>query len=43
MVIPEDEHKNPEVEVEPEVLDCETKYLKSYFTYKPIDLIYKFY
>ncbi len=43
MVVSEDEHKTPEVEVEPEVLDCETKYLKSYFTYKPIDLIYKFY
>lgn len=42
-VFNEDEHKNAEVEVEPEFLDEETKYIKSYFTYKPIDLIYKFY
>jgi hypothetical protein len=42
-VFDEDSHKNEEVEVEPEVLDEETKYIKSYFTYKPIDLIYKFY
>lgn len=34
---------NPDKEVEPEILDSETKYIKSYFTYKPIDLIYKFY
>lgn len=40
---PEDSHKNAELEVEPETLDSETKYLKSYFTYQPIDLIYKFY
>ncbi|MDY0143592.1 MAG: antiviral reverse transcriptase Drt3b [Bacteroidales bacterium] len=39
----EDPHKNSEVEVEPEQIDEETKYLKSYFTYEPIDLIYKFY
>lgn len=43
MVFEEDEHKNQEVEVEPEVLDKETRLLKSYFTYDPIDLIYKFY
>jgi hypothetical protein len=42
-VFDEDSHKNEEVEVEPEILDEETKYIKSYFTYKPIDLIYKFY
>jgi hypothetical protein len=42
-VFDEDKHKNQEVEVEPEVLDRETRFLKSYFTYKPIDLIYKFY
>jgi hypothetical protein len=35
--------KNGDVEVEPEILDQETKYIKSYFTYQPIDLIYKFY
>lgn len=43
LVFEEDEHKNSEVEVEPDILDKETKLLKSYFTYKPIDLIYKFY
>lgn len=42
-VFDEDSHKNAEVEVEPEILDVETKYIKSYFIYKPIDLIYKFY
>lgn len=42
-VFAEDPHKNAELEVEPEILDEETKYIKSYFTYKPIDLIYKFY
>lgn len=42
-VFSEDAHKNAELEVEPEVLDSETMYLKSYFTYDPIDLIYKFY
>lgn len=34
---------NPDKEVEPEVLDAESQYIKSYYTYKPIDLIYKFY
>jgi hypothetical protein len=43
MVFEEDVHKNQEVEVEPDILDKETKLLKSYFTYQPIDLIYKFY
>lgn len=42
-VFDEDAHKNAEVAVEPEILDEETKYIKSYFIYKPIDLIYKFY
>ncbi|TRX45357.1 RNA-directed DNA polymerase [Fulvivirga sp. M361] len=43
MVFEEDEHKNQEVEVIPDILDKETRLLKSYFTYEPIDLIYKFY
>ena len=34
---------NPDKEVEPEVIDVESQYIKSYYTYKPIDLIYKFY
>ena len=42
-VFDEDSHKNEEVEVESEALDMETKYVKSYFVYEPIDLIYKFY
>ena len=42
-VFAEDSHKNAELEIEPETLDSETKYLKSYYTYQPIDLIYKFY
>lgn len=42
-VFDEDPHKSAELEVEPDILEIETKYLKSYFTYKPIDLIYKFY
>ena len=42
-VFDEDSLKSSELEVEPEILDEETKYLKSYFIYKPIDLIYKFY
>jgi hypothetical protein len=42
-VFEEDASKSSEVELEPDVLDEETKYIKSYFTYKPIDLIYKFY
>jgi hypothetical protein len=42
-VFEEDSLKNPELEVEPEILNEETRYLKSYFIYKPIDLIYKFY
>ncbi len=43
LVFDEDEHKNQEVEIIPDVLDKETRLLKSYFTYEPIDLIYKFY
>ena len=42
-VYSEDTHKNAELEVEPEILSVESQYLKSYFTYYPIDLIYKFY
>jgi hypothetical protein len=42
-VFSEDPHKSAELEVEPEILDEETKFVKSYFTYQPIDLIYKFY
>jgi hypothetical protein len=42
-VYPEENHKNADLEVEPETLGIETRYLKSYFTYYPIDLIYKFY
>lgn len=42
-VYPEDNHKNADLEVEPEILSKESQYLKSYFTYYPIDLIYKFY
>jgi hypothetical protein len=43
MVFEEDGHHSGEVEIEPDVLDVETKILKSYFIYNPIDLIYKFY
>lgn len=42
-VFPENSHKDAELEVEPEILDIETRYIKSYFTYYPYDLIYKFY
>ncbi len=42
-VYPEDNHKNAELEVEPDILGLESRYLKSYFAYYPIDLIYKFY
>jgi len=42
-VYPEDNHRTADLEVEPETLSSETRYLKSYFTYYPIDLIYKFY
>lgn len=42
-VFNEDPLRSAETEVVPDVLDKETKYLKSYFTYEPIDLIYKFY
>lgn len=43
LAIEDEDNNRPEVEVEPEVLDSETKIYKSYFVYKPIDLIYKFY
>lgn len=39
----EDGDKSSEREVEPDFMNYDSKYLKSYFTYKPIDLIYKFY
>lgn len=39
----EDGHKGAEKEIDADIIDFETKYLKSYFTYRPIDLIYKFY
>ncbi|MDM1398954.1 RNA-directed DNA polymerase [Myroides odoratimimus] len=42
-VFDEDNLIDPEKEVEPEILDAESQYIKSYYTYKPIDLIYKFY
>lgn len=42
-VYSDDNHKNAELEVEPDILSVESQYLKSYFTYYPIDLIYKFY
>lgn len=42
-VYSEENHKNAELEVEPDILSLESRYLKSYFSYYPIDLIYKFY
>jgi len=42
-VFDEDSLKSSDRETEPDFLDEETRYLKSYFIYKPIDLIYKFY
>jgi hypothetical protein len=42
-VYSEENHKNADLEIEPEILSVESQYLKSYFTYYPIDLIYKFY
>jgi hypothetical protein len=39
----ENPNRDAELELDPESLSSETKYLKSYFTYYPIDLIYKFY
>lgn len=38
-VFDEDAHKNSDLET----IELDTKYIKSYFTYQPIDLIYKFY
>lgn len=43
LIFPEDELKDGELEVEPDILDRETMLVKSYFTYHPVDLIYKFY
>jgi len=43
LVFDDNTHKDDDVEVEPEFLDREIPVLKSYFTYEPIDLIYKFY
>lgn len=43
LIFDEEPHKNAELEVEPEILNIESSFLKSYFTYKPVDLIYKFY
>jgi len=42
-VFDEENLMNPDKEVEPDILDAESQYIKSYYTYKPIDLIYKFY
>ncbi len=42
-VFEEEELHDAEKEVEPDILDAESQYIKSYFTYYPIDLIYKFY
>lgn len=42
-VFEEEDINNPDMEVEPDVLNGESQYIKSYFTYKPVDLIYKFY
>lgn len=42
-VFEEENIANPDKEVEPEILDAESQYIKSYYTYQPIDLIYKFY
>lgn len=39
----EEEEHNEEVEVEPEILDQESRLLKSYFNYRKYDLIYKFF
>lgn len=39
----DDKHKDESVETEPEVLDTETMFLKSFFSYKKYDLIYKFF
>lgn len=42
-VFEEESLKNPDKEVEPDILDAESQFIKSYYTYEPIDLIYKFY
>lgn len=43
LVFNEETQKENDAEIDPEVLGRETKILKSYFTYQPIDLIYKFF
>lgn len=43
LVFPEDSHKDAEVETEQDIKEYDPQYLKSYFIYKPVDLIYKFY
>lgn len=43
LVFPEDGHKDAEVETEQDIKEYDPQYLKSYFIYKPVDLIYKFY
>lgn len=43
LVFPDDMHKDAEVEVEQDIKEYDPQYLKSYFIYKPVDLIYKFY
>lgn len=42
-VFSEENIVNPDREVEAEIADAESQFIKSYFTYKPVDLIYKFY
>lgn len=42
-IFEEENLHNPDKEVEPDILEAESQYIKSYYTYKPIDLIYKFY
>lgn len=43
LVFQEDGHKDAEVETEQDIQEYDFQYLKSYFIYKPVDLIYKFY
>jgi len=42
-VFPEEGHKDAEVETEQDIKEYDPQFLKSYFIYKPVDLIYKFY
>jgi hypothetical protein len=39
----DEEFEDCAVEVEPDILDEDTKFIRSFFVYKPLDLIYKFY